>query len=289
MAMMLSLITDDVALAKEAERAGVDRIMIDLEREGKAARQVGRDLFQSTHQLESVLRVKATLERAALIVRINPLSERTADEIAAVLAGGADVIMLPYFFTPGDVRAFLTIVGGRSGVSLLVETKSAAEQLAACLACGRVDEVHIGLNDLSIELGCEVMLEPMSTGVIDRLAATLRDAQVPFGIGGVARLSAEALPVRPERLLAEQVRLGCTRGWLGRTFRDGLRGGRLSAEVDRVREAVARWSSAPVEAHRENRAALFDQIQLWKASLARERGAESEGRSSSDKTSVRAV
>jgi hypothetical protein len=29
--MILSLITDDVCLAREAERAGIDRIMIDLE------------------------------------------------------------------------------------------------------------------------------------------------------------------------------------------------------------------------------------------------------------------
>ena len=42
LAMILSLITDDVALAAEAERAGIDRIMIDLEREGKAQRQAGR-------------------------------------------------------------------------------------------------------------------------------------------------------------------------------------------------------------------------------------------------------
>jgi citrate lyase beta subunit len=263
--MMLSLITDDAALAGEAERAGIDRIMIDLEREGKAERQAGRSLFQSTHQLKSVCRVKAALDRAALMVRINPLSERTRAEIEAVLAGGADVIMLPYFFTPADVRSFVAMVDGRSRVSVLVETKSAAEQLAACLTCGRIDEVHIGLNDLSIELGCDVMLEPMCTGVIDRLAATLREARVPFGVGGIARLSSETLPVRPERLLAEQVRLGCTRAWLGRTFRDGLRGSQLAAEVDRIRDAVARWGSAPEESLRENRAALVDEIQAWKA------------------------
>ena len=62
-----------MALAAEAERAGIDRIMIDLEREGKAERQAGRNLFQSSHRLESVARVKAALERAALVVRINPL------------------------------------------------------------------------------------------------------------------------------------------------------------------------------------------------------------------------
>jgi citrate lyase beta subunit len=269
--MILSLITDDVTLAAEADRAGIDRIMIDLEREGKRQRQAGRNLFQSTHQLTSVRPVKAVLERALLMVRINPLSERTPTEIDNVVAGGADVIMLPYFFTSGDVRSFLTMVDGRSKVSLLVETTSAVCQLAACLAAGRVDEVHVGLNDLSIDLGCDVMLEPMCNGIVDGLTATLSDARVPFGVGGIARLSAESLPVRPERLLAEQVRLGCTRAWLGRTFREGLQGGRLAAEIDQIRQAVARWGSASEDAHRENRTALAGEIEMWKSRTRRAR------------------
>jgi citrate lyase beta subunit len=269
--MILSLITDDVALAAAAERAGIDRIMIDLECEGKAQRQAGRNFFQSSHRLESVGPVKAALARASLVVRINPLSERTSAEIDAVLAAGADVIVLPYFFTASEVRSFLEMVGGRSGVSLLVETKSAVDHLAGCLGAGRIDEVHIGLNDLSIELGCDVLLEPMCTGVVDRLTATLREASVPFGVGGIARLSCETLPVQAERLLAEQVRLGCSRGWLGRTFRDGLSGCRLAAEVARIRAAIARWGAASEEAGRGNRRALDDEILRWKARSARGR------------------
>ena len=262
--MILSLITDDVCLAREAERAGIDRIMIDLERDGKAARQAGRGLFQSPHQLEAVDRVKGALQRAELMVRINPLSERTAAELDAVLAGGADVVMLPYFFGPTEVRAFVEMADARCKVSVLVETTSAARQLSACLAAGHIDEAHIGLNDLSIDMGCDIILEPMVTGVVASLAATLRDAHMPFGLGGVGRLSADHLPVGPERLLAEQVRLACTRAWLGRTFREGLRGDRLAAEVDRVREAVERWRSASEDAHRENRRVLFEEIWRWK-------------------------
>jgi hypothetical protein len=269
--MILSLITDDADLATEAERAGIDRIMIDLEHEGKAQRQAGRNLFQSSHRLEAVARVKARLARAELLVRINPLSERTPQEIDAVLAAGADVIMLPYFFTAADVRSFVGMVDGRSRVSLLVETKSAAEHLRDCLAAGPIDEVHIGLNDLSIDLGHDVMLEPLCTGVIDTLTATLRNPPVPFGVGGLARLSCETLPVSPERLLAEQVRLGCSRAWLGRSFRDGLRGCGLAAEVARIREAVARWSAASEKACQENRRALVGEILRWKASCARRR------------------
>jgi 2-keto-3-deoxy-L-rhamnonate aldolase RhmA len=275
--MMLSLITDDVALAVEAERAGIDRVMIDLEREGKAQRQAGRNLFQSTHSLESVARVKAVLHRAAMIVRINPLSERTPQEIDDVVASGADVIMLPYFFTPDEVRTFVALVGGRSQVSLLVETRSAVECLPECLAAGGIDEVHVGLNDLSIDLGCTVLLEPLCTGVVDRIVAVLRASGVPFGIGGLARLSCGTLPVCPERLLAEQVRLGCRRAWLGRTFRDGLPVSGLALEVARIREAVARWEVASLAEWEANRFLLVEEVLRWKARVLGVDGVESEG------------
>ena len=266
--MILSLITDDVGLAAEAERAGIDRIMIDLEREGKAQRQAGRHLFQSSHELASVGPMKAALECASLVVRINPPSERTPHEIEAVLAAGADVIMLPYFRTPSEVRAFVQMVAGRSRVSLLVETRAAAEQLSDCLSAGPIDEVHIGLNDLSIDLAFDVVFEPLCTGLIEHLTVTLRARSIPFGVGGLARLSCDTLPVGPERLLAEQVRLGCSRAWLGRTFREGLRGSRLTAEVASIRQAVARWSAASATALSENRHALIEEIARWKGSVS---------------------
>ncbi len=87
--MKLCLITDDVAFARDAERAGVDRIMIDLEHEGKVVRQAGRGLFQSTHGIDAVAPMRRALRQASLLVRINPLSAKSADEIETVLAAGA--------------------------------------------------------------------------------------------------------------------------------------------------------------------------------------------------------
>ena len=115
-----------------------------------------------------------------------------------------------------------------------------------------IDEVHIGLNDLSIELGCEVILEPVCTAMIDE---TRRGAA--RGRHAVRRRRHWPAVVRdasrsPERMLAEQVRLGCTRGWLGRTFRGDLERsrarGELAAAVLAIREAVRKWQSAPAGA-----------------------------------------
>jgi citrate lyase beta subunit len=270
--MKLSLITDDVALAVEAEQAGIDRIMIDLERDGKAERQAGRGLFLSTHRIESVARVKMALEKTPLVVRINPLSRRSRSEIDALAGSGADFIMLPYFSGLADVRMFLEIVRRRTRVILLVETRSAASQLRALADEPGVDEVHIGLNDLSISLGQDNLFEPIRAGMIDDMAAVLRDARLPFGFGGIARLSRQELPIDPERMLAEQVRLGASRGWLGRTFRGDLERsrahGELAAEVLAIREAVRRWQSASPGALLENRAALHRQAAGVAASTA---------------------
>ena len=266
LAMILSLITDDVRLAAEAERAGIDRVMIDLEREGKAQRQAGRNLFQSSHRLESVGTVKDVLQRAALVVRINPLSEQTPQEIEAVLAAGADVIMLPYFFTASDVAAFVGMVDGRSRVSLLVETKSAAERVKDCLAAGHMDEVHIGLNNLSIKLGCDVMLEPMCTGA-DRLRSRPRSATpVPFGVGGIGRLSCESLPVHPEQLWRSRCGWDVAEGGLDGRSATGwglpAEGPKSPAFARRSR----RWGAASEEAWRENRRSAGRRILGWKAS-----------------------
>ena len=268
--MKLSLITDDEAFALEAEAAGVERIMIDLERDGKAARQANRGLFLSHHRLEAIPRMKAVLTRTALVVRINPLTERSAAEIEAVVAGGADFIMLPYFSRRDEVRRFVDLVDGRSGVILLIETKPAAERVERYVFEPGVDEAHIGLNDLSISFGHDILFEPFQTGLVDRMAAVLRAAAIPFGVGGMASLS-RRLPVDAERLLTEQVRLGATRAWLGRSFRGELETrrapGALAAELRAIRLAVEKWRAAPPEASCASRHALLADIAAWKASL----------------------
>ena len=262
--MKLCLITDDVAFAVEAEQAGIDRILLDLERDGKAERQAGRNLFLSNHRIESVARLKRTLRKTPIVVRINPLSARSHIEIDTVADAGADFIMLPYFSGLPEVRAFLKMVRSRAGVILLVETKSAAGQIEALVTEPGVDEVHIGLNDLSISLGQDSIFEPLCAGMIEEMASVLRDARVPFGFGGIARLSLQGLPVHPEHMLAEQVRLGASRGWLSRTFRGGMERsrdpGELAREVMALRRAVKKWQSAPPWALLQVHAALSREV-----------------------------
>ena len=120
MALKLMYITNRAEIAEIALSAGVDRIFIDLEIIGKADRQGGMDTVQSRHTVEDVKLIRKCLKRAQLLVRVNPIHEATenydasAEEIDAVIAGGADILMLPYFKTVEEVKTFIALVNGRA-------------------------------------------------------------------------------------------------------------------------------------------------------------------------------
>jgi hypothetical protein len=88
--------------------------------------------------------------------------------------------------------------------------------LAECINIPGVNEVHIGLNDLHIEMGHRFMFEPLVSGHVEQMTEILRSTGMPFGIGGLARVGEGLLPA--ELLLAEHVRLGSTGAILSRTF-----------------------------------------------------------------------
>jgi len=195
---------------------GVDRIFVDMEIMGKEARQGHLSSVISRHSLDDVRRVRELVPSARLLVRINPIHDGSEKEIEQAIAFGAGILMLPMFRSAHEVRAFVRMVGGRALTNLLVETPQAVDSLAACLAVGGVDEVHIGLNDLHLAYQQDFMFEPLSNGLLDSLADLLKSKGIPFGIGGLARVGEGKLPA--EWLLAEHVRLGSSAAILSRTF-----------------------------------------------------------------------
>lgn len=214
--IVLMYITNSTSIAKQADAAGIDRIFVDLERLGKQSRQAGRNTVQSQHSIEDVRAIRKTIRRAKLLVRINPPHHGTAREVDAVIDGGADVVMLPFFTTTAEAEQFSDRVGGRAKVCLLCETPQAIDLLDELARIPGVDEIHIGLNDLHIAYGLRFMFELYTNGVVERAAETLREAAMPFGIGGVAAIGQGQIPA--ELVISEQVRLGSTRTILSRSF-----------------------------------------------------------------------
>ncbi|MFC5498798.1 aldolase/citrate lyase family protein [Caenimonas terrae] len=236
---MLDLIqiTNDPAFARRCDALDGMRLFVDLERLGKAQRQAGRNSFISSHQVDDVGRIKAQLRRSRLMVRVNPLHPGTRAEVEAVLAQGADMLMLPMFENAGQLREFLALVGGRAPVSALLENAGALATVEEWIAAPGLSEVFVGLNDLHLSLGRRFMFEPLAEGLVDRVAALARAQGLRFGFGGIARLEEGLLPGRD--VLAEHLRLGSGAVILSRTFHRSDSSNSFEDEVAALRATEA--------------------------------------------------
>jgi len=218
MPITLMYITNDPKLAAIAQDAGVDRVWVDLEYKGKEERQAGMNTVKSKHTVEDVRRLRPLLDRSFLQARVNPLDEDSREEIEAVIAAGADYVMLPMYKTKEEVESFISLVGGRAKTILLLETKEAAESLLEYIDTPGIDEIHIGLNDLHLSYKKTFMFELLTDGTVERLAKILREHNIRFGFGGIARIGYGMLPA--ERILTQHYFLGSQMAILSRGFCD---------------------------------------------------------------------
>lgn len=222
MALKLMYITDQPEIAQIAEAAGVDRIFVDMEYVGKAARQGGMDTVQSHHTISDVAAVRRAITKSELLVRCNPIHEATdtavstEEEIDDIIENGADIVMLPFFRTAQEVEYFIRCVGGRAKTMLLVETPESAENIDEILSIQGIDSVHIGLNDLSLGYHKKFMFELLADGTVERLANSIKYRGIPFGFGGIASLGKGMLP--SEYVIREHYRLGSGAAILSRSF-----------------------------------------------------------------------
>lgn len=239
--MDLIYITNCPKRARTAEQAGVDRIMVDLESIGKDARQGHLKTVISRHTFDDVAVMRVVLATSRLMVRVNPIHEGSSAEIARVLDLGADIVMLPMFRAVSEVRDFVRFVGGRARCCLLLETGAALARIHPILDVPGIDEMHIGLNDLHLDLKLNFMFELLSGGLVDYLAAILRERNCKFGFGGVARLGHGT--VSADLVLSEHRRLGSTQVILSRDFGQLFEDASGDQAASRFAEEVARIRS----------------------------------------------
>lgn len=226
MALNLFYITNNPCIAKIAETNGVDRIWIDLETLGKEERQKNMNSVKSHHTIHDITLIKPILTSSEMLVRVNPWNKDSLEEINLVVDAGADIIMLPMWKSVDEVKNYLSAVGGRKKTTLLLETKEAVECIDEVLKLN-FDEIHIGLNDLHLSYGMTFMFELLSNGTVEMLCKKFRRKGIPYGFGGVAKISEGLLPA--EKIIMEHYRLGSTRAILSRTFCD-------NAKIDSIEE-----------------------------------------------------
>lgn len=222
MSLKLMYITNRPEIAQIAESAGVDRIFVDMEYIGKSDRQGGMDTVQSHHTLEDVKNISKAIKKAELLVRVNPIHEASSEyisskeEIDGAIANGANIVMLPFFKTINEVKEFISYVDGRAKTMLLLETPEAVEIIDDILDIKGVDEIFIGLNDLSLGYGKKFMFELLADGTVENLCFKFKKKGIPYGFGGIAALGKGMLPA--EKIITEHYRLGSTCVILSRSF-----------------------------------------------------------------------
>lgn len=224
MSLTLMYITNNPITARIAQEAGVDRIWIDMEYIGKDVRQGGMDTVKNHHTIDDIKLLRPIVTEAELMVRVNPIHDATSaysdskSEIESAIQAGADVIMLPMFKTVDEVRKFVTYVGGRAKVQLLIETAEAAEMIDDILDVPGIDEIHIGLNDLHLAYHMDFMFELICGDTVKTLCEKIRAKGIKYGFGGIARVGYGMLPA--EYIIAEHYHLGSTAAILSRGFCD---------------------------------------------------------------------
>lgn len=218
MALKVFFITNSLDIALIAEKAGVDRIWIDLETLGKEERQHNVDSVKSHHTIHDIEIIAPRLTKSEMLVRVNPWNPVSVREIDAVINAGAQIIMLPMWKSVEEVKCFINAVGGRAKVTLLLETKEAEECLDEVLKLDGIDEIHIGLNDLHLSYGLTFMFELLTNGTVESIIDKIKKKGIPYGFGGISHLGDGLIPA--EMIIMEHYRLGSTRAILSRGFCD---------------------------------------------------------------------
>ena len=282
----LFLITNQPDVAAFAVAHGVTHLFVDLEVNGKQERQGHLDTLISKHSIADVSLMRHAIEvanqqhgvKSELLVRINPWFEGSVREIEEVIEGGADWIMLPMYRTVDEVEKFCGCVAGRAKCMLLLETVAAYDCLAAVTQLPHVDMIHIGLNDLHLEMQRDFMFELLADGTVERMARIIKTAGIPFGFGGIARVG-EGL-VSAEQILGEHIRLGSSAVILSRTFHrrsqclDELKNNLdFGLEIEKLRKVEAIMSTWTSEELIENQRMLVQSVAQVVALLRNKREA----------------
>ena len=142
--------------------------------------------------------------------------ELTKEEIDAAINAGADIVMLPYITSTKQVEDFLRYVDGRAKTMPLIETPQAVAVFDEILSLPGIDEIYIGLNDLSLGYHRKFMFELLADGTVESLCLKSKLKGIPYGFGGIASLGKGMLP--SEYIIREHYRLGSSCAILSRSF-----------------------------------------------------------------------
>ena len=255
--MKFLMITKNPEIGKYIIDHGVDRVFIDLEKLGKNARQGHLNSWKSDHLADDILKMREFVTGEKILVRLNPWNENSNKEINNAIEYGADFLMLPMIKSLNDLKKFSYEVSNRVPIIPLIETKESIDFLDKIILLDGINEVYIGLNDLSLSYGYKFMFEPLINGLLDDVANLLNTKGISWGFGGIAKKGDGKLPA--ENILGEHVRLGSRIVILSRSFHQApkdlkelLNKSNFENEIKILKNIYQAWLKADSEALHEN-------------------------------------
>lgn len=252
----LILFSTDIDYIQQSVAAGVDAIIVDWERRGKIARQLGANTQINHDTLEDLYQVCASTS-AKILCRINSFGVDTKQEIEAAIDAGVAEILLPMVSNAHEVITVLQQVRSRCGVGILIETNSAIA-IANQLAQLPLSRVYVGLNDLAIERGSPSIFNAILDGTVERLRQTFT---VPFGFAGLTLID-KGYPIACRLLVAELMRLECQFSFLRRSFLIDSNNLDLTESINNLRNAINQASQRSKQLVAYHHRELCDAIQF---------------------------
>ena len=211
--------------------AGVCDFMVDMERRGKARRQLGADT-EIGHASLSDVRKLARVERIKVHCRVNAWSARTRSEVEKAIGEGSHRIYLPMVQRREQAEAFLEAVDSRVETAILIETQTAAQDPTQ-FADLPLDAVFVGLNDLAISRGSSSIFSAVSDGTVENIRNGLSKPQ--FGFGGITCIDL-GYPIPCRLIMAYLAAVGGSYSFLRRSFKRDIMGRDLPLEITRIHE-----------------------------------------------------
>lgn len=214
--MNFLIIEKEVERALKFEKIGIETIFIDLEQLGKQERQGHVDSVKSKHKLSDIVKIKASLKKSEILVRIDPINPNTKKQIDDVILAGADIVMLPFFRTYAEVEYFFGCIDGRVKTKLLFEHIDSLPLIEPLNNKFSIDEIYFGLNDLSLSIGYNFMFSVLTNNILDNAISYCKLNNIRFGIGGIGSYNNGKIPGK--LILREYKRLGANSTILSRSI-----------------------------------------------------------------------
>ncbi len=164
--------------------------------------------------------------------------------------------MLPYFAETADAQRFVELVDGRAETVLLVETAPAAWRIELLADLDGLDEIMVGLNDLSWSMGIGNRFSLLASPLMQALSRAVRAAGKRFSVGGLGRWDDATLASPPDLIYAQYPRLHAHGGWLARSFHQGPEPFEWPSAVQALRRRLDHWAAQDPDALEAARQAL---------------------------------